>query len=293
MKPCVVERVLSVWRHRTGLVSWALSRSGQSDPRLWAAASTLAITVPSGLRNSVRSMALVSRSRAGAMNGRVERAADLQGHDPLGAELAGYARGQLDGLGSAGDDRLAGGVVVGQPHLAGGAVAGDQHIVVIEAQNGRHGALALLGRSLHGVAPLGHQRHRVAEVEHARRGQRRVLAEAVAGVAGGLGAEPGHRVEHDHGHDERGELAVAGLGQLLGAGGEKQAGDVPVGGCSRPLPPAPTRVIGPGFAHGGLLGPLSRIHEDDHRWIPLTAKLDPPMLWAGSRSDSARPGRVS
>ena len=223
----------------------------------------------------------------------VERAAHLQRHDPLGAEFAGYARSHLDGLGSAGDDRLAGGVVVGQPHLAGGAVAGDQHIVVVEAENSGHGALALLGRGLHGVAPLGHQRYRVAEVEHARRGQRRVLAETVAGVAGGLGAEPGHRVEHHHGHDERGELAVAGLGQLLGTGSEKQAGDVAVGCRRRLCHQLPRGMIGPGLTHAGLLGPLARIHEDDHRWIPLTAKLDPPMLWAGSRSDSARPGRVS
>jgi len=37
-------------------------------------------------------------------------------------------------------------------------------------------------------------------------------------------------------------------------------------------------MIGPGLAPAGLLGALARMHQDDYRWIALTATLDPPML---------------
>ena len=59
--------------------------------------------------------------------------------------------------------------------------------------------------------------------------ERGVLAEAVAGAEARLDAEPLDGVEDHQARDERGELGVAGVLQLVGVGVEQQAGDVALG----------------------------------------------------------------
>ena len=63
--------------------------------------------------------------------------------------------------------------------------------------------------------------------------ERGVLAEAVAGAERRLDAEALDGVEHDEARDERGELRVAGVLQLVGVGVEQQSRDVAVGDLGR------------------------------------------------------------
>ena len=49
--------------------------------------------------------------------------------------------------------------------------------------------------------------------------------------------------------DERGQLRVAGVLQLVGVGVEQQAGDVALGDLGRLVDQLPALVVGPGSAH--------------------------------------------
>ncbi len=99
---------------------------------------------------------------------------------------------------------------------------------------------------------------------HPGGGERRVLAQTVTGVEGGLDTGSFDGVEHDHAHDERRELGVAGLDQLVLR--RRRAGVVRV--SARDLAGLghefPRGMILPGSAHSGLLRSLAREGERDH-----------------------------
>ena len=99
--------------------------------------------------------------------------------------------------------------------------------------------------------------------------ERGVLAEAVAGAEARLDAEALDRVEHHQAGDERAELGVAGVLQLVGVGVEQQAGDVAVGVRRRLLDELPALVVGPRPAHAGALGALAGEREREHAMARL------------------------
>ena len=146
-----------MWRQRTGLQSWAASRFSQSAAVVWARASTLARTGSSASRRSAFGQRLAQPVPGRGHERGVEGAADLERQDPAGAQLLGVLAGGLDGLGGAGDDHLAGGVVVGHPDVTVGPGAGDGDVVVVEGDDRGHGPGPLGGGDLHGLAPLGDQ----------------------------------------------------------------------------------------------------------------------------------------
>jgi hypothetical protein len=132
-----------------------------------------------------------------------------------------------------GDDDLAGCFEVGHPHVAVGPPAGHVAVLVVEPEHCRHGPGVVLGGLLHGVAP-GHDRaHALVEREGAGGGEGGVLAQAVAGGGAGGDADALDGVEHHQAEDERRQLGVARLAQLLGVGLEQQAGDVTAGNDRR------------------------------------------------------------
>ena len=113
-------------------------------------------------------------------------------------------------------------VVVGDPDVLVGAAAGDVDLVVVEAEHGGHRPRLGQPGLVHGVGPGDDEAHAVVEAERAGGGQGGVLAEAVAGAEAGLDAEALDGVEHHQAGDERGQLGVAGVAQLLGVGVEQQ-----------------------------------------------------------------------
>ena len=106
--------------------------------------------------------------------------------------------------------------------------------VVVEAEHRGHRARVVEAGLVHRIGTLAHQPHTVFEAERAGGGERRVLAEAVAGAEAGLDAEPLDRVEHHQARHERRQLRVAGVAQLLGVGVQEQAGDIAVGYSTLP-----------------------------------------------------------
>ena len=174
------------------------------------------------------------------------------------------AAGRGDALGRAGDDDLAGGVVVGDPHVVVGAAAGDLDLVVVEAEHGGHRARAGQAGVVHRLGPLDDEAHAVVEAERAGGGERGVLAEAVAGAEARLDAEALDGVEHHQAGDERGELGVAGVPQLVGVGVEQQRGDVALGDLAGLLDELPALVVDPRAAHAGPLRALAREREGEH-----------------------------
>ena len=95
--------------------------------------------------------------------------------------------------------------------------------------------------------------------------ERGVLAEAVAGAEARLDAEALDGVEHHQAGDERRQLGVAGVAQLVGVGVEEQRGDVAVGDLAGLLDELPALVIDPGPAHAGPLRALAGEREGEHR----------------------------
>ena len=99
-------------------------------------------------------------------------------------------------------------------------------------------------------------------------GQGAVLADGVAGDAGGLDAQPLDGVDDQQAEGEGGQLGVAGLGELVEGSVEQQAADVPAGGLGRVRDHLPRRVIGPGAAHPRPLGTLAGEDEGRHYGEP-------------------------
>ena len=132
------------------------------------------------------------------MEGRGHRQQD----GPLGAPALRQRDGALDGRLVAGDDDLAGAVVVGDvADLALRRLAGDLGgNLDLEADERRHGADAYGRRVLHSVAADAQEPRRVVELQASSSGKRRVLAERVARHERGVPAqfEPGFGLEHPH-----------------------------------------------------------------------------------------------
>ncbi len=170
-----------------------------------------------------------------------------------------------DPFGSAADDHLARGVVVGHPDLVLGPLAGGLGIVVTDAEEGRHRARALVGGRLHGLAPFDHQTGPIAEGDGPRGDEGGVLAQAVAGAGGGNEAEAFDGVEDHQTHHQGGQLGVARGRQLLHVGVEEQGGEVAIGDLGGLGGHLPGGMIDPGPAHARPLRPLSREGEGQHR----------------------------
>ncbi len=183
----------------------------------------------------------------------VEGATHRQGHGPLRPELLGDLAGGGHCVRRAGDDDLAGGVVVGDPHVAVDPCACGADEIVVEPEHGGHGAVLLVGGDLHGLAPFGDEADGVLEREGARRAQGAVLAERVSGCEARRQAGALDGVEDDHAEYERGELAVAGVLQLVGVGAEQQIGHVAAAGVGGLLDQLPGLVGDPGVAHSLFL----------------------------------------
>ena len=108
---------------------------------------------------------------------RVEGAADRDPHRAFGTEFLGGGTRPVEIVGRSGDHDLTGGVVVGDPGAARRLLAGDIDLIVVEAEDGGHGAVLLIGGGLHGVAAFVDEFGGVGEVEHAGGAQGAVLAE--------------------------------------------------------------------------------------------------------------------
>ena len=169
-----------------------------------------------------------------------------------------------DAVGRPGDHDLAGGVEVGDPHVVVGAPAGDLDLIVVEAEHGGHRARALEAGVVHRVGPLDDEADAVVEAERAGGRERRVLAEAVAGAEARLDAEAFDGVEHHQARDERRQLGVAGVLQLVGVGVEQQLADVAPGDLARLVDELPALVVDPRSTHAGTLRSLTGERECEH-----------------------------
>ena len=209
---------------------------------------------------------------SGCHERRVEGTADRDSHRAFGAEFLGGGTGPVEVVRRSGDHDLAGGVVVGDPGVARRLLAGDIDLVVVEAEDGGHGAVLLIGGRLHGVAAFVDELGGVGEVKHACRAQGAVLAERVAGMCGCFCAGAADGVEHDHrGHEGR-QLRIAGHRQFVGIGVEQEVGDVAAGRIGCLFDELPRGVVDPGGTHARRLGPLTRVGEDDHGILPSSSR---------------------
>jgi hypothetical protein len=183
----------------------------------------------------------------------VEGTRDGERHHLLGTELLGHRAGSVHALDGPGDHHLAGCVEVGHPHVVVRSTAGDLDVVVVQAEHRGHGAGVVDAGVVHRVGPLAHEAHAVVEGERPARRQRGVLAEAVAGAEAGFETHPFDGVQHHQTGDERAQLGVARVLELLGVGVEQQAGDVAVGVSRRLFDQFPALVVGPRPTHAGAL----------------------------------------
>ena len=179
--------------HRTGLTSWALSRLCHSTGSVWS----LGVDVGDDGALRVADLDLVDGLAQPITCRRHERGVEgarhRQRHQLLRTEFFGHDTCLGDRLGRTGDHDLAGAVVVGDPYVGGDPAAGQLDVVVVEAEHGGHRAFAFFGGDLHGLAPFGHEPHRVGEIERARGGEGRIFAEAVPGVTSGFDADTADR----------------------------------------------------------------------------------------------------
>ena len=130
-----------------------------------------------------------------------------------------------------------------------GPAAGDLDQVVVEAEHRGHRARVVVAGLVHRVGALADQAHAVVERQRAGGGERGVLAEAVAGAEARLDAQALDGVEHHQAGDERRQLRVAGVLQLVGVGVEQQARDVALGDLRCLVDQLPALVVGPGSTH--------------------------------------------
>ena len=202
---------------------------------------------------------------SGGHERRVERARHREAHDPLRSEFLRLRRRLVDAVGGSGDDDLAGRVVVRDPDVGVGEVAGHDDLVVVEAEHGGHRARLVRGRRR--ASQLSASRHEAdafVETECAGRGERRVLAEAVAGAEARVDTDALHRVEHHQARHERRQLRVAGVFQFVGVGVAQQRRDVAAGDLGGLVDEFPALVFLPGAAHAGALRSLSGKRESEH-----------------------------
>ena len=204
-------RVTRLCRQRTGLDSCADSRLVQSDPRWWGLASTLETTGTSLSRGCAASIAVAEPLAGGGHEGGVERTRHLQRHHPLRAEVLGVSCGAVDAVGRAGDDDLAGSVVVGDPDVRVGEVAGDPHLVVVEPEDGGHRARLFDPASCIAAARSETRRIPSSNPSAPVAVERGVLAEAVARADACVDTDAADRVEDDQARHEGRQLRVAGV----------------------------------------------------------------------------------
>ncbi len=201
----------------------------------------------------------------------VERAGHLERHDLLRAEILRVPGRRLDPAGRPSDHDLAGSVVVGHPDVVVGTPACHVDLVVVEAEHGGHRAGLCQTGVVHRRAALAHEPDSVVEAEGAGGGERRVLAEAVAGAEAGCDAETLDRVEHHQARHERRQLGIArvlefvgGVLEFVGVGIAEQGADVAAGDVAGLVDQFPALVIAPGQPHAGALRPLAREGESEH-----------------------------
>ena len=231
VKPAA-SRAVRVWCHRTGLVNWAFSKSGQSVPPavvdgVYVGRSQL--PRDRGILCSRRLWRDVLEQMPCSACGRLPPTG--RGDDLFGAEFFGDGGGGCDGVGISSYDDLSRGVVVGDPHIRCGAIASDQNGVIVRGRRLRPwvpsrssaAACIALPRSVTSVTASPNS-STPADV----RG--RILAQAMASMAGCFDAKTRHSVEHHHRHHECGELAVAGLGEFVCPSCQQQTGYISVGG---------------------------------------------------------------
>ncbi len=267
----VSARVCSVWRQRTGEVSWRPSSSGplrgaavRADRRRWRPRPRQGRGSSDGVQGLGE--AVGGRGHEGGVEGSGRREAPWPLFAPR--RLAHSPR-PADSVGLTGDHDLTRGVEVGDPDVALGGDAGGLHEVVVEAQHRSHGARRLLGRHLHGFAPLGHQADTFCVGQRARRDQCGVLAQAVAGHRGGGCTQAFDGVQDDQAEHEGGELGVAGGGELVVLGVKEQFGHVTPGDVAGLFDQLPGGVVTPGRAHARALRPLAGEGEHDHLGVGI------------------------
>ena len=240
-------------------------------------------------RGSASAMAARSRLRAALMNG-VWKAPDTgNGMTFLAPSSRACSRGRRHAGHGAGDDDLAGGVVVGDPDVLVGAAAGDLDLLVVEAEHGGHGARLGQAGVVHRLGPFGHEAHAVVEAEGARWrsgrctprgcGRRRSWARC----RGAPRRRGPSRLETNVV-----SWALRVSLQLVGVGVEQQLGDVPLGDLAGLVHQLPALVVEPRAAHAGPLRPLAREHEGEHSG--KGRRSDPPATLTG-RSPGSPIGR--
>ena len=156
----------------------------------------------------------------------MEGAAHRQRDDPPGARPLGGGHRLPHRRRLPGQDHLAGGVEVGGHHLRTDRLAQGGDGRIVEAEDGGHPARPLDAGGLHQAAPLAHQGQALREIEDPRRGQGRVLAQAVAGHRGGMEAAGGQQAGGgDAVHVDR-RLGDLGLAEPLHGTLEADAGEL-------------------------------------------------------------------
>lgn len=197
--------------------------------------------------------------------GGVEGSAYLEGECALGAGGLGCFAGCGDGFDLAGDDDLAGAVVVGSDDDAGSGGADLLYLLVGERYDGCHGGGMELAGVLHGLGALGHEAQAVGEAEGSGGGEGGELAQGVAGYHVGTEVSAEGGGEH-HGVEEDGGLGDARLAEILVGAGKHEVGDAEseyVVGLVEELACAGIAVVEV-FAHAGELCALAGEYECFH-----------------------------
>ena len=178
---------------RTGAVSCSTSRRG-----IASACSSPLLTVEKngivGSRNSTCSTAARSVGSAEAVSGLWKPPETLRRIARRAPAASADGHQRLHAVHGAGDDHLARTVVVGGPDAVD-LVAEALDDLVIEPDDGGHGARLLGGSGSGRDAALAHEPHRGGGVESARGHERGVLADAVADHEIGARAGSRHRRE--------------------------------------------------------------------------------------------------
>jgi hypothetical protein len=200
---------------------------------------------------------------------RVERAAHRQAHRPLGAGGLGELHRPIDTGHLAGDDRLAGGVVVRRDDEAAFGrrpLADPLDRLGRVAENGGHGAGPVDPGAVHQLSAAADEASGARERERARRMIGGELAERVAGGGADAGGKliARHR-PHCGTVGEQRRLRVVGERQLVGRPVETESAQRDAERLVDTLEHLPgcRKGVGEVAAHAGLLGALAGKEEDD------------------------------